>query len=138
MVITGQENTIRSYDANRDSMYFILNKTLIEERRRKLVQALHIDGLIYEDIAPYYNYQLEATLGILAKGLPIFEINADGRIPQVQYKGRVQEVKIPISNQHAIIGCGHFAKAVQNPELYKVNGERLKEAMEYLKEKINQ
>lgn len=138
LVVTGKRMTICSHDRSLNSMYFVFNKTLAEERRKQLVQALKIDGLTYQDLTPYYDYQLESTLGLLAGGLPIFEVNVDNiSFPEVTYKGRTKKIETAPADHHAIIGCGHFAKAVQYPELYRVDGKKLEDCLEYLKERFS-
>lgn len=137
LVVMGKQYTIRSFDPEQDSMYFVFNKTLAEERKRKIVKAMGIDGSTYQDLGNIYEKQLSVTLGLLAGGLPIFEVNADTNVPTVQYKGLIEKVKVSSEeDHHGIIGCGHFAKVAQHPELYGVNEEKVVKTLNYIKGKI--
>lgn len=88
LVITGEKSPVRSQ--NGEKMYFIYDQTRDERLMRDLVGRMGIPGLIAEDFIEVSQKQLAATLQQLAKGKPIFEVDADDpEYLQIKYLGKV-------------------------------------------------
>ncbi|MBI2601226.1 hypothetical protein HYW42_04680 [Candidatus Daviesbacteria bacterium] len=89
LVITGSKKTVNHYDSKSDQMYFVYDKTRDEEYTKKLWKNFQIKGLKFEEFKRYSDMQLNATLENLATGLPVYEVNADKKEPEVKLVGIV-------------------------------------------------
>lgn len=91
LVITGDKYTVNHWDKTKDEMYFVFDKKRDQEYQEKLFEVFKrkFPKLSKEDFLKYSELQLNATLHHLAKGLPIYEINLDGKEPVVKFVGKV-------------------------------------------------
>jgi hypothetical protein len=87
IVVTGIKNTVKAHDAH--NMYFIYDKNRDDMFMEKLFIELGIETIPLDEFKKVSDIQLGATLELLAKGLPIFEVNADTDMPEVKLQGVV-------------------------------------------------
>lgn len=90
LVITGTKYTVKHSDKAESQMYFVYDKTRDEEYTHKLWEKLNIPGLSWKSFSEMNELQLNATLKLLAKNLPIYEVNLDNKEPEVRYLGKVE------------------------------------------------
>lgn len=75
IIVTGIKKTINSQDLNH--MGFIYDKTRDEKFIEKIFPLLSLNNQSVEDFKNKLNIQTNATLKLLAKGLPMYEVNVD-------------------------------------------------------------
>jgi hypothetical protein len=85
LLIESTDYTVNAMDAAKKSMYFIYDKTRDEDFMRKLVKAMDLPGVTIEDMKEESDKQLEATLHLLAKGLPLYHVTYTYKTPNVSY-----------------------------------------------------
>jgi len=85
LIIDNTTYTVNAMDPKEHSMYFIYDKKRDEEFLAKLVEAMAIPGVTFEDMKKEADIQLQATLHNLAKGLPIYTVTYKKSEPQVKY-----------------------------------------------------
>lgn len=90
LLIDDTTHTVNAWDQKAHTMYFIYDKKRDEEFMKKLVTAMAITGVTYEDMKKEADIQLQATLHNLAKGLPIYTVSYKGKEPQVSYQATIQ------------------------------------------------
>jgi hypothetical protein len=83
LLIESEDYTVNASDENR--MYFIYDKTRDDDFMRKLVKVLDLPGVTFEDMKEESDKQLEATLHLLAKGLPLYHVTYTYKTPNVSY-----------------------------------------------------
>lgn len=87
LVITGTQKTVNSWDvAGTGNQYFIYDATRDQSLIENLVTYLNQQGypqLTLEMLQTAVQTQTNATLGLLAGGLSIYTVNADGVEPKV-------------------------------------------------------
>jgi hypothetical protein len=89
LVITGTKYTVNHYDPKR-GMYFVFDQARDDVFLKQLYDNLHISKISFKEFKDYSDLQLQATLDNLAKGLPIYEVNADLSEPEVKFIGKVE------------------------------------------------
>lgn len=72
LIVNSKKKTVIPH--NNGHMYFVYDKMRDEAFMRQLVQKMGIDGLLYADLLKSSNEQLQATLSLLAKGLPMYSV----------------------------------------------------------------
>jgi len=77
-------------DPKEHTMYFIYDRKRDEAFMKKLVEAMDIPGVTFEDMKKEADIQLQATLHNIAKGLPIYSVSYKNEEPQVSYLATVQ------------------------------------------------
>lgn len=85
LLIENMEYTVNAMDPKTHEMYFIYDKKRDEAFMEKLVKAMAIPGVTFEDMKKEADIQLQATLHNLAKGLPIYAVSYKDKKPQVAY-----------------------------------------------------
>lgn len=86
LIINDQEYSVNSNDGNK--MYFIYDKKRDDLFMKRLIEELNMENVIYEDFQRIATMQLSITLQIIAKDLPIFELNLfDPSEPHAVHKG---------------------------------------------------
>lgn len=88
LIVTSDDKTIRPWD-DADSMYFIYDQKRHEAYLRDFVAGLPDEYktiVTYKDLLLAAKEQTTATLGRVATGLPIFEVDASVTPPTVQFK----------------------------------------------------
>lgn len=85
--ITDERYTVRSQNGN--LMFFVYDAVRDEAYMRQLVERLGIEDLTFEDFKAMSDRQLGATLQLLAKGLPLYEVSGDPINPHVTVAGHV-------------------------------------------------
>jgi len=85
LIIDNTTYTVNAMDPKEHSMYFIYDKKRDEEFLAKLVEAMAIPGVTFEDMKKEADIQLQATLHNIAKGLPIYSVTYKKSAPQVKY-----------------------------------------------------
>lgn len=86
LVIIGKKNTVNSQDKNGEKMFFVYDQERDIENMRELVEGLHNPEITIEDFVRVSNQQTDATLELLAKGKPVFTVNADNpQEPEVAF-----------------------------------------------------
>ncbi len=89
LVITGSKKTVNHFNPRSKEMYFVFDQKRDEEFTKEFYKNLEINGVSFEEFKKISNDQLTATLRNLAKGLPIYEINADIKDPEIKFVGQV-------------------------------------------------
>lgn len=88
LIVNSDEYSLNSQHEN--DMYFIYDKKRDDEFLKNLVEKLNMENVLYEDFQRISTTQLTVTLQLLAKDLPIFEVNfTDLSEPTVEFKGSV-------------------------------------------------
>lgn len=90
LVVTGKNYTVNHSDPKKGEMYFVYDKTRDEEYTHRLWEKLNIPKLTWKDFSEMNQIQLNATLKLLAKNLPIYEVNLDNEDPEIKYVGTVK------------------------------------------------
>jgi len=85
LIIDDMEHTVNAFDPKLHTMYFIYDRKRDEAFMKKLVKAMDLPGVTFEDIKKESDIQLQATLHNIAKGLPIYTVSYKGNAPQVTY-----------------------------------------------------
>lgn len=89
LVNTGISNSVNHWDYESDEMYFVYDQTREAEFNKKLFDSMNLNNISFEEYQEVANLQLQSTLHNLAKGLEIFEVNADDEIISVKKIGIV-------------------------------------------------
>ncbi len=88
LIINDKEHTLNSKDDSQ--MYFIYDKKRDDLFMKQLIEELNMDNVVYEDFQRIATMQLSITLQIIAKDLPIFEVNLyDPANPRADHIGTV-------------------------------------------------
>jgi hypothetical protein len=85
LIIDDTVHTVNAMDPKEHTMYFIYDKKRDESFMKKLVEAMDIPGVTFEDMKKEADIQLQATLHNLAKGLPIYSVTYKNKEPKVSY-----------------------------------------------------
>lgn len=83
LLIEGEKYTVNASDDNKQ--FFIYDKTRDDAFMKKLVDAMDLPGVTFEDMLEESDAQLQATLHNLAKGLPLYKVQFSGKEPTVSY-----------------------------------------------------
>jgi hypothetical protein len=75
LIVEDTAQTVNAMDPKEHTMYFIYDKKRDEAFMKKLVDAMAIPGVTFEDMKKESDIQLQATLHNLAKGLPIYTVS---------------------------------------------------------------
>lgn len=89
LVVTGEKYTVNHCDPKSGEMYFVYDKARDEEYTRKLWGRLNLKKLSWKEFSELNEVQLNATLKLLAKDLPIYSVDLDGKDPEVKFLGKV-------------------------------------------------
>ena len=87
LVVTGTKMTVRPQDG--EHMFFMYDKTRDDAFMEQLVGKMELESVTFEEFRKISDLQLGATLELLAKGMPIYEVNVDGESPSVILQGTV-------------------------------------------------
>lgn len=90
LIITGEKYTVNHADPKTEEMYFVYDQGRDADYTRKLWGRFNIPKLTWKDFSEGTKNQMDATLKILAKDLPIYEINLDSKEPSVKFVGKVK------------------------------------------------
>lgn len=90
LVIKSDEHTINAHDPQMHRMFFIYDEKRDQEFMKYLVKEMDLPGVTYEDMKNESDKQLTATLHNLAKRLPVYTVDFDGKIPQISYVRNVK------------------------------------------------
>ena len=85
LIIDDTTHTVNAMDPKEHMMYFIYDRKRDEAFMKKLVAAIDIPAVTFEDMKQEADIQLQATLHNLAKGLPIYTVSYKNKEPQVKY-----------------------------------------------------
>jgi hypothetical protein len=85
LIVEDTQYTVNAMDPKTHEMYFIYDKKRDEEFMEKLIKAMAIPGVTFEDMKKEADIQLQATLHNLAKGLPMYSISYEDKKPHVSY-----------------------------------------------------
>lgn len=85
LIIDDVDHTVNAFDPKLHMMYFIYDKKRDETFMKKLVKAMALPGVTFEDMKKEADIQLQATLHNIAKGLPIYTVSYKNNDPQVTY-----------------------------------------------------
>lgn len=85
LIVEDSEYTVNAMDSRTHAMYFIYDKKRDEEFMKKLVKAMNLPDVTFEDMRQEADTQLQATLHNLAKGLPIYTVTYKDKKPQMKY-----------------------------------------------------
>ena len=88
LLVESDEYTVNACDENRQ--YFIYDKTRDDAFMKKLVDAMDLPGVTFEDMQRESDIQLQATLHNLAKGLPLYKVSYEGKTQSVSYVTTIQ------------------------------------------------
>jgi hypothetical protein len=83
LLIEGDTYTVNACDT--EKQYFIYDKTRDDAFMKKLVDAMALPGVSFEDMQAESDVQLQATLHNLAKGLPLYTVSFTSKKPLVTY-----------------------------------------------------
>ncbi|MGH7202969.1 MAG: hypothetical protein ACREHC_00825 [Candidatus Levyibacteriota bacterium] len=83
LLVDSERYTVNACDETKQ--YFIYDKTRDDVFMKKLVDAMALPGVTFEDMQAESDIQLQATLHNLAKGLPLYNISYTGKTPTVAY-----------------------------------------------------
>jgi hypothetical protein len=83
LLVDDLKHTVNAWDPKLHAMYFIYDKKRDEAFMKKLVMAMNLPGVTFEDMKKEADIQLQATLHNLAKGLPIYTVTYKKNEPQV-------------------------------------------------------
>lgn len=90
LVITGEKYSVNHCDTKTGEMYFVYDKARDEEYTRKLWGRLKLKKLSWKEFSEMIQTQMDTTLKLLAKDLPIYEVNLDKKDPSVNFVGKVK------------------------------------------------
>ncbi len=85
LIIDDTTHTVNAMDPKEHKMYFIYDKKRDEAFMKKLIKAMAIPGVTFEDMKKESDIQLHATLHTIAKGLPMYTVSYKNAEPQVRY-----------------------------------------------------
>ncbi len=85
ILVDSETYTVNAWDPKMHAMYFIYDKKRDGEFMKKLVKAMAIPEVTFEDMKKEADIQLQATLHNLAKGLPLYQVKFTGKTPSVTY-----------------------------------------------------
>jgi hypothetical protein len=85
LIIDDSSHTVNAMDPKEHTMYFIYDRKRDEAFLKKLVGAMDIPGVTFEDMKKEADIQLQATLHNLAKGLPIYTVTYKNKEPQIKF-----------------------------------------------------
>lgn len=85
IIVTGTKFTLKHWDKRRNLMYFVFDKARDDEYQKELYSKFkeRFPKLNFEEFIKISNKQLDATLNHLAKGLPIYSVDLDGKDPVI-------------------------------------------------------
>lgn len=91
LIITGTKYTVNHWDKKTGEMYFVFDKARDDLYTQQLYEnfKFRFPRLTFKEFKQLADIQLDATLKHLAKGMPIYEVNLDGKEPQVKFVGKV-------------------------------------------------
>jgi hypothetical protein len=90
LLVNSDSHTVNAMDPKLKAMYFIYDKTRDEAFMKKLVKAMAIPGVTYEDMQNESDIQMHATLHNIAQGLPIYDVTFEDKKPKVSYLASIQ------------------------------------------------
>jgi hypothetical protein len=90
LIVDNATHTVNAMDPKEHIMYFIYDKKRDETFMKKLVDAMAIPGVTFEDMQAEAEIQLQATLHNIAKGLPIYTVSYKRQEPQLTYLTTIQ------------------------------------------------
>lgn len=90
LVINSEQFSINSQDPISGKMYFIYDAARDMRFLRKMVLEMAIPRVDFEEMKKESDLQLQATLHNLVKGLSIYDVNFQGRIPIVCFSSFVE------------------------------------------------
>ena len=85
LVIDDNDHTVNAFDPKLHMMYFIYDRKRDEVFMKKLVKAMALPGVTFEDMKKESDIQLQATLHNIAKGLPMYTVSYKNNEPQISY-----------------------------------------------------
>lgn len=88
LLVENDTYTVNACDEN--TQYFIYDKTRDDAFMKKLVEAMDLPGVTFEDMQKESDIQLQATLHNLAKGLPLYNVSYKGKTPVVSYISTIE------------------------------------------------
>lgn len=88
LLVESDTYTVNACDEN--TQYFIYDKTRDDAFMKKLVEAMDLPGVTFEDMQKESDIQLQATLHNLAKGLPLYNVSYKGKTPVVSYISTIE------------------------------------------------
>lgn len=83
LLVESDDYTVNACDGNK--MYFIYDKKRDDDFMRKLVKLMDLPGVSFEDMKEESDKQLQATLHLLAKGLPLYQVTYTYKTPKIEY-----------------------------------------------------
>ena len=88
LIIKDEEFTVNSQEG--EHMYFVYDKKRDDIFLKQLVEKLAMENIVYENFQRVSTMQLSVTLQLLAKGLPLFEVDfSDPASPEIKHIGTV-------------------------------------------------
>lgn len=88
LLIESDAYTVNAFDGTKQ--YFVYDKTRDDAFMQKLVKAMQLPGVTFEDMKAESDIQLHATLHNLAKGLPLYQVGFDGKTPSIKYVSHIE------------------------------------------------
>lgn len=88
LIIDSDTYTVNASDEN-GTMYFIYDRKRDDAFIRSLVKKINRIDITYESLKAISDQQLNATLHLLAKGLPLYTVTFLGETPTVSFMGDV-------------------------------------------------
>lgn len=88
LLIDGDKYTVNACDD--EKQYFIYDKTRDDAFMKKLVDAMALPSVTFEDMQAESDIQLQATLHNLAKGLPLYTVSFSGKKASVTYVKHIE------------------------------------------------
>jgi hypothetical protein len=85
LIVDDTEHTVNAFDPKLHAMYFIYDRKRDESFMRKLIKAMALPGVTFEDMKKESDIQLQATLHNIAKGLPMYTVSYKENEPKVTY-----------------------------------------------------
>lgn len=85
LIIENTTHTVNAMDPKEHTMYFIYDKKRDETFMKKLVDAMAIPGVTFEDMKKEADIQLQATLHTIAKDLPVYVVSYNHEEPKVTF-----------------------------------------------------
>lgn len=91
LIVTGTEQTVKPWDEERNTQFFIYDQARHQQFLRDLVAHLQEKGreVSYDDLWSASNTETMATLGLLgsSKGKPMYTVNVDGEQAVIEFAG---------------------------------------------------
>lgn len=88
LLVESDKYTVNATDSSKQ--YFIYDKTRDDAFMAKLVKEMAIPGVSLKDMKEESDIQLQATLHNLAKGLPLYKVTYENKIPTVTLLQQIQ------------------------------------------------